>query len=118
MTGLAASGFLKTTELDREVEECATAHITRKQHIMMLAMRLLDWKITFNNVDGYLEKIYRKCIWVAFTRAAQVIFALISLCGLALLLLHSDASIYNNAFHQCQGLVTCDPTHIACYRFA
>jgi putative peptide zinc metalloprotease protein len=78
--GLSEAGFLHENTL--KTDAVAKASPSRMELMTQRARHLLEWRVTFRNVDGIITWIYRHGGFLIYTRAAQTLFPLLVALGL------------------------------------
>jgi putative peptide zinc metalloprotease protein len=82
LAGLARAGFVETRALAADVSDADQAAMPAWQRATMGARHLLEWRITLRDVDRRLDWLYRQGVRRLFTPLAQVLLAVLALCGL------------------------------------
>ncbi len=78
--GLSAAGFLQERALKRDA--VAQDRPSRLERLTQRARRLLEWRVTFYQVDRVITWIYRHGGFLIYTRVAQGLFPLLVVAGL------------------------------------
>lgn len=84
---LAAASFIESKALSADVMSSLSS-LPWWQRLPPLARALLEWRITLHNVDRPLERLYHGIRWL-YTRPAQYLLSLLTLCGLLVFALDS-----------------------------
>lgn len=81
---LAAEGFVREDELIPEAAAIAQSlgRGTASSRLFSGARRVLDWQVSLRGVDAPLSRLYAGGVGLLYTRAAQVVLALVVLAGL------------------------------------
>ncbi len=83
---LTEEGFVEGPKLTDEARE-AIYRPTRWQRATAMARRILEWRAILRGADKPLTRLYEGGVWLLYTRAAQLIFAALTLAGLVTFIL-------------------------------
>ena len=95
--GLGAAGFLDNPELRGDVMETAL-QASPLLRALLLARRLLDWKLTLPASDVWMTRLYQGGVRFVFTRPVQIVLAAVTLAGMVAFLSERES-----AQHTLQG---------------
>jgi putative peptide zinc metalloprotease protein len=79
--GLAETGFAEGVKPGAGVLESVTRP-TRGQRATALARRILEWQASIRGVDALFTRLYRGGVRLLFTRAGQILLAVLAAAGL------------------------------------
>ena len=79
---LTEAGFAEGVKLSGEADE-TLARPTRVQRALSKSREILEWRATVGGVDTLIGRLYGGGVRLLYTRVAQLIFAVVTLAGLA-----------------------------------
>lgn len=92
--GLTAAGFVETGALREDVHAEAAAALPAWQRLALLSRRVLEFRVTLNNVDGFLTRVYDGGLRHIFTWPGHLLLGSLALAGLVTFILGSGRTAH------------------------